>query len=46
MWTPEIKGVEVCGCPPEDVQQRQHADELLRELDEMEHELKDIKHPD
>jgi len=43
IWTPEVKGVEVCGCPPEEVQERHHADELLRELDEMEKGLKDIK---
>jgi hypothetical protein len=44
LWTPEIKGVEVCGCPPEEAQQRQHADELLHELDEMQQELKHLKH--
>jgi len=46
MWTPEIKGVEVCGCPPEEVQQRQHADELQHDLAELEQELNELKHPD
>ena len=46
MWTPEIKGVEVCGCPPEEVQQRQHADELQRDLAVLEQELNDLKHGD
>jgi len=39
-----MKGVEVCGCPPEESQLRAHADEVHRELDELEHELDDIKH--
>jgi hypothetical protein len=46
IWTPEVKGVEVCGCPPEDVQQREHADELLRDLHTLEKELDDLKHGD
>jgi len=44
LWTPQMKGVEVCGCPPEESQLRAHADEVHRELDELEHELDDIKH--
>jgi hypothetical protein len=46
MWTPEIKGVEVCGCPPEEVQQRQHAGELQHDLAKLEEELNELKHGD
>ena len=38
------QGVEVCGCPPEEVQQRHHADELQHDLAKLEEELKDLKH--
>jgi len=44
LWTPQIKGVEVCGCPPEETQLRTHADEVHHALDELEHELDEIKH--
>jgi len=46
VWTPEIKGVEVCGCPSDEVQQRQHADELHRDLSKLEEELKELKNRD
>ena len=45
LWTPQVKGVEVCGCPDEETQLRKHADEVHHQLEELEHELDELKHP-
>ena len=43
MWTPEIKGVEVCGCPPLETQERQRAAAIHHDLEELQHELDEIQ---
>jgi hypothetical protein len=41
-WTPEVKGVEVCGCPDQAERDRQHAATLHHDLEKMEEVLHEI----
>ena len=43
LWTPQIKGVEVCGCPSEEERERDHARRLHDDLAAMEATLHEIK---
>ena len=43
LWSPEVKGVEVCGCPPLEEQERERTAEIRHELDDLQHELDEIR---
>jgi len=44
VWTPQMKGVEVCGCPDEERQAHERAVALEHDLVRLQHELDDLKH--
>jgi hypothetical protein len=44
VWTPQIKGVEVCGCGNEEEQLEARTAKVHEELVELEHELDELKH--
>lgn len=36
LWTPQVKGVEVCGCPSEEELEHERAAAIRKELDDLE----------
>ena len=43
LWTPEFKGIEVCGCPSEEEQEREKAAQIHHDLDVLEKNLEEMK---
>ena len=43
LWTPQVKGVEVCGCPPEEEQLRAREKQVEDQLHVLEEELDEIR---
>lgn len=43
LWTPQVKGVEVCDCPSEEEEQRARAAGIHEEVDALQHELIELE---
>lgn len=43
LWTPQVKGVEVCGCAPELDQERAQAAAIREDVHKLEAELEELR---